>query len=36
VEVERAPSVVSHEEFMLVVKDVDFDEDTILACAPPR
>jgi RNA polymerase primary sigma factor len=27
----RAPSVVSHEEFMLVVKDVDFDEDTIVA-----
>ena len=29
----RAPAVVSHEEFMLVVKDVDFDEDTIVALA---
>ncbi|HMK12475.1 MAG TPA: RNA polymerase sigma factor RpoD [Acidimicrobiales bacterium] len=28
---QRVPPVVKHEEFMLVVKDVDFDEDTIVA-----
>ncbi|HTN78387.1 MAG TPA: RNA polymerase sigma factor RpoD [Acidimicrobiales bacterium] len=27
----RVPPVVKHEEFMLVVKDIDFDEDTIVA-----
>ena len=28
---QRQPAVVSHEEFMLVVKDIDFNEDTIVA-----